>query len=134
MNLSGRAAVAIVATLAIMYVVPLPVYGVFSAVGAVELPEVGSPRQFFLSVFVMKIGVALGFVLLYSLAAPALAGRWWLYAAIWWLMYALVEVGQAIGPGYSAAEAVAGIMSEAVYFPLSSVVVARLVGRKRDVV
>jgi hypothetical protein len=49
-------------------------------------------------------------------------------------MYAIVEVGQAIGPGYSAAEAVAGVISEAIYFPLSSVVVARIMGRERSAV
>ena len=57
-----------------------------------------------------------------------LAGRWWLYAAIWWLMYAIVEVGQAIGPGYTAGMAAGGVLAEAIYFPLSSFVVARITG------
>jgi hypothetical protein len=133
-KLVGRGIVAFVATLVIMQFAGFPVYGIFSAVGAIELPQGGSPTQFFFSVLVMKIGVALGFVLLFVLAAPTIAGRWWLYAVVWWLMYAIVEVGQAIGPGYSAAEAVAGVISEAIYFPLSSVVVARIMGRERSAV
>ena len=124
----ARALIAFAATLVIMQLAPLPVYGAFSAAGLVELPSEGSPAQFFTSILVIHAGVALGFVLLYRPATPALAGRWWPYAATWWAMYAVVEVGQAIGPGYSAAEAIAGIISEALYFPVSGVVVARLIG------
>jgi hypothetical protein len=68
---------------------------------------------------VMKIGVALGFVLLFRVVATSPARRWLTYAGIWWLMYAVVEVGQALGPGYGLGEAVAGIVAEAIYFPLS---------------
>ncbi|UCF68054.1 MAG: hypothetical protein JSV80_01780 [Acidobacteriota bacterium] len=129
---ASRATAAIVATAAIMYLVPFPVYGAFEAAGAVKLPEEGSAAQFLLSVLVIKIGVAVAFVALFSLARPSLAGRWWPYALVWWLMFAVVEVGQAIGPAYSAAEAVAGIISEAIYFPLSSAVVSRIVGTEGD--
>ena len=118
------------ATLVIMYVVPFPVYGVFSAAGWVTLPEGGSPLEFVLSVLVMKVGVALGFVLLFRLAQGSLAGRWWPYAAVWWAMYALVEAGQAIGPGYSVMDGVAGVISEAAYFPLCSLVVARILAER----
>lgn len=128
----GRVIAAVMATLAIMLVVPLPFYAGFESLGLVELPEGGSPAQFMLSVLVMKIGVALGFVLLFVLARPVFKERWWLYAGVWWLMYAIVEVGQAIGPGYTGAEAVAGILAEAVYFPLSAIVVGRILDRKSD--
>jgi hypothetical protein len=128
----GRLIGAVVATLAIMFVVPLPVYAGFEALGAVAVPQDGSPAQFVLSVLVMKIGVALGFVFLFILARPMFKERWWLYAGTWWLMYAVVEVGQAIGPGYTAAEAVAGVIAEAVYFPLSTVAVAGILGREGD--
>ena len=131
----GRVVVAVLATLVIMWVVPLPVYGVYSAVfGAMELPDGASLAQFFLSVTVTKIGFALAFVLLFDLAAATLAGRWWLYAAIWWVMFALLEAGRAIGPGYSVLFAVAGVISEAIYFPLSSVAVARILGGRRHAV
>ena len=122
----GRIVVAMLATLAIQYLVPLPVYGVLEAVGLVELPEGGSPAQFMLSVLVIKIGVAFAFVLLFRLAGLEAGGSWWPYAAIWWVMFALIEVGQAIGPGYSVWEAAGGIVAEAIYFPLSCAAVARL--------
>jgi hypothetical protein len=116
------------ATLAIMYLVPFPFYGVFQALGLVEMPEGGNPAEFLLSVLVIKIGVAFAFVLLFRLASSASRGSWWRYAAIWWVMFALIEVGQAMGPGYSVWEAVAGVLSEAVYFPLSSLATARILG------
>ena len=128
----GRLFVAFVATLAIMWIVPLPIYGLFSALGALEMPEVGSTARFFLSVSVIKVGFALAFVLLFDLAERTLAGRWWRYAAIWWVMFALLEAGRAIGPGSSASFAVAGVISEAIYIPLSSLFVARIVSRKKD--
>lgn len=124
---AGRVIVAMAATLFIMYLVPFPFYGAFEALGLVALPEAGSPGQFLLSVLVIKIGASIAFVLLFLLARPALGGRWWKYAFLWWLMYAIIEIGQAIGPGYGAAEAVAGILSEAVYFPLSTLAVVRIV-------
>ncbi len=131
----GRRVTAVMATLAIMWVVPLPVYGVFSALfGAIELPDGATSAQFFLSVTVVKIGFALAFVLLFELASTTLAGRWWQYAAIWWVMFVLLEAGRAMVPGYSVAFAVAGVISEAIYFPLSTMVVARIMRRRRDAV
>lgn len=126
---AGRLAAAVAATLAIMFVAPFLFYGGFEALGWVELPEDGSPAEFMLSVLVIKIGVALGFVALFILARPAFKEQWWIYAGIWWVMFAIVEIGQAIGPGYTWAEAVAGILAEAVYFPLSTVVVGRILVR-----
>lgn len=128
----GRLIGAVLAALAIMFVVPFPFYGGFEALGWVELPENGSPAEFFLSVLVIKIGVAIGFVILFILARPAFKERWWIYAGIWWGMFAIVEIGQAIGPGYTWGEAVAGMLAEAVYFPLSTMVVGRMLGRGGD--
>ncbi len=128
----GPAIVAFVSTLAIMYVVPLPVYALMSAIGLVEMPNEGTPGQFMISVLVVKIGVALGFVLLLRLASGVFAERWVLYGAIWWLMFAIVELGQAIGPNYSIGDALGGVIAEAVYFPLSSWVTVRLLGYRKD--
>lgn len=132
MSRAGRAFVAFLGTLAVMFLVPLPIYGTFEAVGLVELPEDGSPWQFMLSVLVIKIGVAVAFVLLFELARQSLDGRPWRYAAIWWVMFAIIETGQAIGPGYSAVEAAAGILSEAIYFPVSAALVARALRDGRE--
>lgn len=123
---AGKRTLAILATLAITFLVPFPVYGAFEALGWVELPQGGPAWQFVLGVLVIKIGSAVGFVLLWELARSSLRGSWWRYAGLWWLMFAVIEAGQAIGPGYSVAEAVAGVLSEAVYFPLAGAMVARL--------
>ena len=126
----ARVAAAVLATLMIMFIVPMPVYGVFTAAGAVVLPDQGTNPNFLVSILVIKIGFALAFVLLFRLAAPALDGRWWSYAVTWWLLFALLETGKAIGPGYTAVEALAGIVSEAFYCPLSAMAVARLLVRQ----
>jgi hypothetical protein len=45
------------------------------------------------------------------------------YAAIWWIMFAFGEASQLFGSSYSWKEAVAGSMSEAIYFPAAAWVV-----------
>jgi hypothetical protein len=112
--------------LAIMYVVPFPVYGLLSALTGLQPPTEGSATLFLLSVLIIKVGVAVAFVLLYSLARDSWAGRWMLYALIWWLMFAVVEVGQAVTPDYSWLDALGGIVAEAIYFPVAALVVVRL--------
>ncbi len=123
---------AFVSTLLIMYVVPLPVYGFMSFIGLVEMPDTGSPGQFMISVLVVKIGVALGFVLLFRFAFTVFVARWLIYAGIWWLMFAIIEIGQAIGPNYSIGDALGGVIAEAVYFPLSSWATARILGYGKE--
>ena len=125
----SRVVTACFATLLIMFVVPFPFYAGFQALELVEMPEGASTAQFMISVIVMKIGVAVGFVLLFRLLAGDPADTRWRYAAIWWLMFAVVEIGQAIGPNYGWGEAVAGIIAEASYFPLSALLVSRLLPR-----
>jgi hypothetical protein len=80
-----------------------------------------------LSVLVSKAGTALAFVGIFALGQETLATQWLAYGLLWWGMYVIGEVGQAIGPGYSWSEAVAGIISETVYFPLAAFVVARTI-------
>ncbi len=110
----------VVLVLAVIYVVPFLVYGVGSAVAGLQTPAGVSPRQFLVSVFVSKIGTALAFVLIFHFAHSAFAGQWLLYAFAWWLMFVIGEIGQAIGPNYGWKEAVAGAISETIYFPLSA--------------
>jgi hypothetical protein len=124
----GKTILSIVLTLAIIYIVPFLVYGIFSAVAGLKPPEDASPVQFLVSVFVSKGGTAIAFVLIFYFARDSLSGRWLLYAFIWWLMFVIGEVGQAIGPNYSWKEAMAGIISETIYFPLSAFVTNRLIG------
>jgi hypothetical protein len=109
---------AILLVFAIIYIVPFLVYGPLSAVWGMETP--GSPGRFMVSVAVTKIGIAVVFVLIFHLAREALGDRWLLYAFLWWLMFVIGEVGQAIGPGYSWKEAIAGMISETIYCPLAA--------------
>jgi hypothetical protein len=115
----------IVFVLAIIFVVPIIIYGAFSEATGLQIPG-DSPLTFLLGVLVSKTGTAIAFVLLFYFARNSLSGRWLLYAAIWWMMFAIGEVGQAIGPNYSWTEAIAGVISETIYFPLSAYLVNRL--------
>lgn len=117
-------------TLMIMYAVAFLVYGVVSAMTGLKPPEGAPPIVFLLSILVVKTGHAVTFVLLFHLARSSLTGRWLWYAVLWWLMFVLGEVGEAIGPRYSWQEAVPGVVAETIYFPLSAFVVNRLLGVK----
>lgn len=128
-----RILLAIGATLLITYVVAFLVYGGAAALTGLEPPQDGSPVQFLLSVLVVKLGLAVGFVLLFAVAREIWRDRWLLYAFIWWALFAVSEVGQAIGPQYSWLEAGAGVVAEAVYCPLAAWVTARLLGARRGV-
>jgi hypothetical protein len=116
--------------LVIIYIVPILVYGLASVAAGLKTPEGASPAQFLISVLVSKIGTAIAFVLIFYFARNSLSGQWLLYAFIWWLMFAIGEVGQAIGPNYTWKEAIAGVISETVYFPLSAYLTNWLIGLK----
>jgi len=120
----------VVLVLAIIYVVPFLVYGIGSVVAGLKTPAGVSPGQFLLSVLVAKTGTAIAFVLIYYVARGSLSGQWLLYASIWWLMFVIGEIGQAIGPNYSWKEAVAGMISETIYLPLSAWLIDWLIGLK----
>ena len=117
-------------TLVIIFVVPFPIYALFSVILGLEPPAEASPAVFFLSVLVQKVGHAIVFVSIFYFARNSLSGRWLLYAFLWWVLFAVDEFGQAIGPRYSLPEAIAGVISEAIYFPLSAYVTTRLIGVK----
>jgi hypothetical protein len=126
-----RILLSIALTLVIMHVGAFLAYGTFAAVFGLEPPGDGSPASFVASVFVVKLGLSLGFVFLFYIARGTWTARWRVYAFIWWLMFAISEVGQAIGPGYSWLEAVAGIIAEAIYCPLSALAVVWLLGARQ---
>jgi hypothetical protein len=112
---------------AIIFIVPIVVYGLFSKMGLAEMPG-DSAAAFLGGVLVSKIGVAIAFVAFFTLSPDELGRNWLLYALIWWVMYLFGEIGQAIGPNYPKSEAVAGIISEAIYFPLSAYLLQRMPG------
>lgn len=129
-----RLVAAVAVTLVIMYVVTFLVYGSIGAITGLEPPGDGPAMRFLFGVLVTKFGLALGFVLLFALAGEAWHGRWLQYASIWWVLFAVSELGQAIGPGYSWLEALGGIVAEAAYCPLSAWAAARLLGLGRSTV
>ncbi|UCG88404.1 MAG: hypothetical protein JSW71_07640 [Gemmatimonadota bacterium] len=113
-------------TLVVMYVIPFPIYGILSGLTGLQTPTEGSVALFMLSVLVIKLGVSVAFVLLFYCARDAWVQRWFKYALIWWGMFAVVELGQAITPDYSWLAAIGGIIAEAIYFPLAALFIARL--------
>jgi hypothetical protein len=117
-----KIALSTASVLAVIYIVPIVVYGIFSAVFGLKTPG-GSPMLFLVSVFVSKLGTAIAFVLIFYFSRNSFGGNWFLYAFLWWLMYVIGEVGQGIGPDYSWKEAIAGIISETIYFPVSAYIV-----------
>lgn len=119
---------AIILVLLIIYMAPFLVYGAGSAVAGLKMPAGVSPKQFLISVFISKIGTALAFVLIFYMARSALSGQWQLYALAWWLMFVFGEFGQIVGAGYTWKEALAGIVSETIYLPLSAWLVDGLIG------
>ncbi len=115
---------AFVAVFVIVLFVPLPVYMLFTKVAGLEEPE--NPSEFFGSVVVQKIGTTVGFVFFFYFAIDVFATSWLGYALIWFAMYAIIEIGQAIGPHYSWKEAFAGIIAEFIYFPLAGFVMLQI--------
>jgi hypothetical protein len=126
-----RYVIAIIATIAIIYIVPFVFYGFSSIVWDLQPPDDVPAWQFLMSILVSKTGTAIAFVLIYHYAKVGLGRKWLLYALIWWLSFSIGELGQAIGPNYTWKEAVIGIISELVYFPLSALVTDRLIGVKK---
>ncbi|MCW3491608.1 hypothetical protein [Dethiobacter alkaliphilus] len=118
----------VILVLVVIYIVPFFVYGVFSKVAGLKPPEGVSPAQFLLSVFISKVGTAIAFVLLFYFGRGYFSEKWLLYAFIWWVMFVIDEMGQAMGPNYSWSEAVAGIISETVYFPTSAYLINLMIG------
>jgi hypothetical protein len=116
-----QAALAIAAVFLTLFIVPVMVYGVLSRVSGLQPPG-DDPVAFLAGVAVSKIGTASAFVGIWIMAGDALAGQWLMYVFLWWVMFVLGEVGQAIGPDYSWPEAVAGVVSETIYLPLSGLI------------
>jgi hypothetical protein len=125
-----RHILSIIATLVIIYIIPFVLYALSTVVWDLKPPDDAPAWQFLLGILVSKTGTAIAFVLIYHFAKGGLDRRWLLYASIWWISFAIGELGQAIGPNYSWKEAVIGIISEAIYFPLAAVVTDRLIGAK----
>lgn len=128
MKRKGTILSAILLVLVGIYIVPFLVYSISTVLIDLERSDDAPPLPFLVSILISKVGVAVAFVLLFYKARSVFTGHWILYASIWWLMYVVGEIGQAIGPDYTWKEAIAGILSETIYFPLSAYLVNRLTG------
>jgi hypothetical protein len=126
----SRVLLSVVLTLVIIYVVPFLVYSVFHAVGGLKVPEGVPAWRLLLSFLVSKVGTSIAFVLIFYFARGSLGGQWLLYAFIWWIMFVIGEVGQAVGPNYSWNEAIAGMITETIYLPAAAFVTSWLIGVK----
>jgi hypothetical protein len=118
----GKIALCVALVLALIFVVPIIVYGALSSMIGMQVPG-DSAIIFLTGVFISKAGTAVALVALFYVARETFAGRWFLYAFIWWIMFAFGELGQAFGPNYSWAEAFAGVISETIYLPLSAMLI-----------
>lgn len=103
----------------IIYIIPFLVYGLFSSIFGLKTPEGVSPVQFLISIFIAKIGTAAAITLFFHFTKEIFYEKWLLYVFIWWILFLFGEIGQAIGPNYSWMDAVAGILSETIYLPVS---------------
>lgn len=116
-----QSALAVLAVFLTLFVVPVLVYGALSQLIGLQPPG-EDPAAFLTGVAVSKLGTALAFVGIWLLARDDLSGQLWAYVGLWWLMFVLGEIGQAIGPDYSWTEALGGIVSETIYLPVSGLI------------
>jgi len=105
--------------------VPFLAYGTYAALTGLEPPDEVEPAVFMASVLLEKLGHTIAFVGVFYLARESLRHRWFWYAAAWWSMFVIAEVALAIRAEYSWPEAIAGMISETIYFPLAALVTRR---------
>lgn len=115
-----------ISVLAIIFIIPVLVYGLFSAILGLKEPD--KKLSFLAGVLIQKFGITVGFVALFWMGKEYFADRWLMYGLVWFAMYALTEVGQSIMSDYTRKEASAGIISELIYFPASALVLAHIIG------
>ena len=118
----------IILVLMCIYLVPFLIYGIGTVIAGLKPPSNIPPGQFLISILISKIGTAIAFVLIFYMARASLTGQWFMYACVWWVMFTVGEAGQAMGPNYGVKQAVAGIISETIYFPVSAYLTDSLAG------
>ena len=112
-------------TLVIIFIVPVIIYGIFSKLLGIQEPE--KKGVFFIGVLIEKIGTTIGLVGIFTIAKDFFLEHWLSYALLWFLMFAITEIGQIFLKQSTKKEAVAGVISEAVYFPLAVFVLTLLI-------
>ena len=122
----GRMVTAVLLVLLVIYDVPFVIYGAASALWGIQPPTAASPAAFLAGVLITKIGTAVAFVALFAATRTFWISRWPLYAAVWFVMFVFSEMGDAVAGRGTALMAVLGIAAEAIYLPISAVVVHKL--------
>jgi hypothetical protein len=78
---------------------------------------------------VTKLGTAVAFVSIFAVSRAIWGPRWLLYAMLWFVMFAFSELGEAVSGRTTKQEALLGVVSEAIYTPLSAFITQWFVGR-----
>ena len=110
----------------VIFAVPLIIYGIMATKGVLKAPEHASPARFLAGIAFSKLGTALTFVLIFQWTLPLFVEKLCMYAALWVLMFAMDEIGQVISGNQSWQAAVAGVISESIYFPMAASWAARI--------
>jgi membrane associated rhomboid family serine protease len=118
----GKTLSTVLMVLAIMYLVPFLIYGVYAVVTGDTPPQDDNFAATLIGLILAAASIAVPFVLLFQIAHESLSGRWLVYAAIWLILTALADIGYAIGPSYSWQQAMLGIISAMIYLPLSALI------------
>lgn len=96
-------------------------------VAAADLPRAAQgPFGLLPGLALTRLGTALAFVGLWLMVRYDQVERIWTFVFFWWLMLALYEVGQALGPTYGWTDALGGILAASIGLPLAGMVVSRL--------
>jgi hypothetical protein len=112
---------------ATIFIIPFIVYGVAAKLSDMEMPKQVSAQQFMLSVLVEKLGVATTFALVFLMADRVAGPNWIYYGLLWWYMFALAEIATAMRNQSTWKEAIAGIVSELIYFPVSAYIMVWII-------
>lgn len=120
-----RLIIVLLLVLLVIYGVPFFVYGAASALWGLQPPTTASSTEFLLGVLLTKLGHAAAFVVLFGAARAFWGPRWILYAAVWLVMFAFSELGDAVSGRCTRLMAVLGVVSEAIYVPLSAFLAQR---------
>jgi hypothetical protein len=119
---------AMLLVLVVIYVVPFLLYGGASVLWDLRPPTSASPSRFLFGVLVTKLGTAFAFVAIFAVSTATWGPRWMLYATLWFVMFVFSELGEVVSGRWTTLDAVLGVVSEAIYFPVSAFITQWLLG------
>ncbi len=129
--MATRIVLAIVFVLVVIYTVPFILYGTASTLWGLQPPASASPTRFLMGVLVTKTGTALAFVGIFAVGRATWDRKWVLYAGLWFGMFLFGEAGELVSGRWTTVDAVLGILSEAIYLPVSALLTRRLLSGVR---